>query len=215
MAGVRRSSSCRRRAAGLRRQDSGKMHAELRRHRVDAHIRRAGPDDDDPGAGAVLRRHGAQEECRRHRDDELRRHLPGHDHFRGSDLQHGVPRRFTLYRRPRSHVPQGYPERHRPWRHRQSESAGRDDPGERLYLLPDDVCDHHAGADRGRLCRADEVLGDALVHRPVGHFRLCADRALGLGTGRHLLGRQRRRMGEGARFRRRHGRAYQCRALPA
>src|SRR6516225_9869206 len=83
------------------------------------------------------------------------------------------------------------------------------DPGERLYLLPDDVRDHHTGADRRRLRRAHEILGHALVHRAVGDLRLCADRALGLGTGWHLLLRQRRRLGQGARFRRRDRRAYQ------
>ena len=60
----------------------------------------------------------------------------------------------------------------------------RDDPRDRLHLLPADVRDHHAGADRRRVRRAHEVLGDALVHRPVGDLRLRADRALGLGTGR-------------------------------
>ena len=32
----------------------------------------------DPRPRPLLRRHGAQEECRRHRDDELRHHLPCH-----------------------------------------------------------------------------------------------------------------------------------------
>jgi Amt family ammonium transporter len=43
---------------------------------------------------------------------------------------------------------------------------------------------HHAGADRRSLRRADEVLGDAVVHRAVGDPRLRADRPLGVGTGR-------------------------------
>ena len=38
------------------------------------------------------------------------------------------------------------------------------------------------GTDRRRVCRAHEVLRHALVHRPVGDFRLRADCALGLGT---------------------------------
>ena len=57
-------------------------------------------------------------------------------------------------------------------------------------MLPADVRDHHAGADRRRVRRAHEVLGHALVHRPVGDLRLFADRALGLGTGRHPQRRQ-------------------------
>ena len=44
----------------------------------------------------------------------------------------------------------------------------------------------------GVVRRAHEVLGDALVHRPVGDLRLFADRALGVGTGRHLQQRQSR-----------------------
>ena len=36
-----------------------------------------------PGPWPVLRRHGAQEERRRHGDDELRRHLSGHDRLCG------------------------------------------------------------------------------------------------------------------------------------
>ena len=69
----------------------------------------------------------------------------------------------------------------------------RDDPRNRLHLLPDDLRDHHAGADRRRVRRAHEVLGDAVVHRPVGDPRLRADRALGVGTGRLPRRRQLRR----------------------
>ena len=79
-------------------------------------------------------------------------------------------------------VSQGHPERHRQGRYRQSQSARRDHPRKRLHLLPDDVCDHYAGADCRRVRRAHEILGHAVVHRAVGYFRLCADRALGLGT---------------------------------
>ena len=47
---IRRHRARRRRGpACLRRQDSRKLHAEFRRHRVDAHVGRAGLDDDDPG----------------------------------------------------------------------------------------------------------------------------------------------------------------------
>ena len=51
----------------------------------------------------------------------------------------------------------------------------------------------------------------AVVHRPVGDLRLRADRALGLGTGRLPRRRQLRRRDQGARLRRRHGRAHQLR----
>ena len=99
-------------------------------------------------------------------------------------LQHGLPRRHALHRRAStapsckgilSDIGKG---------HRQSQSARADHSRSRLHVLPDDVRDHHAGADRRRLRRAHEVLGDAVVHRAVGDLRLCADRALGVGTGR-------------------------------
>ena len=84
-----------------------------------------------PGPRPVLWRHGAQEERRRYRDDQLRGHLPRHHPVCGRDLQPGVPRRLAVHRRPRPHVPQGHPERHRQGRYRQSQSAGRDHSGER------------------------------------------------------------------------------------
>ena len=52
-----------------------------------------------------------------------------------------------------------------------------------------------AGADRGLVRRAHEVLGHAVVHRAVGDLRLFAGRALGLGAGRHLQLGQRARPG--------------------
>ena len=52
------------------------------------------------------------------------------------------------------------------------------------YDLPDDLRDHHAGADRRGLRRPHEVLGDAVVHGPVVAARLLADRAHGVGTDR-------------------------------
>ncbi len=47
-----------------------------------------------------------------------------------------------------------------------------DDSAADLYGVSVDVCDHHAGADYGRVCGADEVLGDAGVHGAVGDCRL-------------------------------------------
>src|SRR5260370_594564 len=48
-------------------------------------------DDDHPGPRLVLRRHGAQEERGRHRDDELRHHLPDQHPMAVLHLQPGVP----------------------------------------------------------------------------------------------------------------------------
>ena len=74
----------------------------------------------------------------------------------------------------------------------------------RSTCVPADLRDHHAGADRRRLRRAHEVLGHAVVHRPVVAGGLRADRPLGVGR------RLPRRLGR-ARLRRRHGGAHQCR----
>ena len=89
-------------------------------------------------------------------------------------------------------VPAGHPQRRQQRRHRQSEFARADDPRDRLHVLPDDLRDHHAGADRRRLRGAHEVLGHAVVHRPVGDLRLRAGRPLGVGARRHLQLGQRR-----------------------
>ncbi len=73
-------------------------------------------------------------------------------------------------------------------------------PGIRLHVLPDDLRDDHAGADRRRLRGADEVLGARAVHGPVGDLHLFPDRPHGLVLGRSRRHRRRR---EGARGRRR------------
>ena len=86
--GDRRHRQIRRRAGRPRRPDQ--LHALGRRHRLDADLRRARADDDHPGPRPLLRRHGPQEERRRHRDDELRHHLSGHRALRGRHLQPGV-----------------------------------------------------------------------------------------------------------------------------
>ncbi len=93
---------------------------------------------------------------------------------------------------------------------RQHDSRQRQRPREDhsrigLYVLPDDLRDHHPGADLRRLRRSHEVLGDAVVHGGLERPRLFADRPLGLGPGRLS-----QRCGR-ARLRRRHRRAHQCR----
>ena len=80
-----------------------------------------------------------------------------------------------------------------------------DDPRNRLHDVPDDLRDHHPGADRRRVRRSHEVLGDVHLHDAVVAAGLLADRALGLGAVR--LGQPDGR----ARLRRRHRRAHQRR----
>ena len=84
-------------------------------------------------------------------------------------------------------------------------ASGTDDPRIGLHDVPDDVCDHHAGAHLRRVRGPDEVLGDAVVHGPLVDPCLLADRAHDVGAVR-LLGDQGR-----ARFRGRHGRSHQRR----
>ena len=74
---------------------------QLRRHRLDADLHRAGADDDHPGPGAVLRRHGAQEERARDADAELRDHLPGDGPVVDGRLLAGLhPRQYPVHRQP-------------------------------------------------------------------------------------------------------------------
>ena len=71
-----------------------------RRHGLDADVYGTGADDDDPGPGAVLRRHGPQEERAGHGDAELRHLLPGGHHLGGRRLQHRFRQWQRLCRRP-------------------------------------------------------------------------------------------------------------------
>ena len=125
-------------------------------------------------------------------------------------LQHRLPVGDAIHRRARPRLPARHRQRHLQG-YRQSQSAGADHPRDRLLDVPADLRDHHRGADRRLVRRAHEVFRHAVVHRAVGDLRLFADRALGLGTGRHLQRRQRRGLGQGARLRRRHGGARQFR----
>ena len=76
-----------------------------------------------------------------------------------------------------------------------------------VHDVPDDVCDHHSGAHRRRVCRPHEIFGDALVHGAVVAVCLFADRAHDVGALR-ILGQRR---GAGARLCGRHGGAHQRR----
>ena len=93
-------------------QDAREMHAQFGRHRLDAHLDGHRADDDHSGPGPVLRRHGAQEERRRHGDDELRHHLPDQHPLAVLHLQPGVPQRHAVHRRVRSRRPAGHRQRH-------------------------------------------------------------------------------------------------------
>ncbi len=110
----------------------------------------------------------------------------GDGHLRGRHVLARLHRRNAVHRRPQPRVPARHPQRRQQRRHRQSEPARADDPRDRLHVLPDDLRDHHARADRRRLRGAHEVLGHAVVHRPVGDPRLRAGRALAVGARRHL-----------------------------
>ena len=57
-------------------------------------------------------------------------------------------------------------------------------PAADLHDLSADVCDHHAGTDYRRVCRAHEVFSDAGVYGAVGDCGLQPDGAYGLGRGR-------------------------------
>ena len=171
-----------------------------RRHRLDADLDRARPADDDPRPGALLRRHGAQEERARHGHAELRHHLPG-DGASGWSSATRWPSPTAA--RCNAYIG-GLVRFFLNGMERRRRLAGTI-PESVFMMLPDDLRHHHPGADRRRLRRPHEVLGDAVVHGPVVDLRLQPDRPLGVG--RRL---PRRRCGV-ARLRRRHGRAHQRR----
>ena len=85
------------------------MHRQFRRHGLGADLGRARPDDDHPGPRPLLRRHGQQEERRRHRDDQLRHHRAGHGDLLRPHLQPVVHRRQRLHRRLLARLPAGHP----------------------------------------------------------------------------------------------------------
>ena len=107
-------------------------------------------------------------------------------------LQPHLHRRFGLHRR----LLQGVPCR-RDHRFQGGDLLGRRQRLRiRLHLLPDDVRDDHAGADRRRVRGAHEIRRGRAVHPALGDLRLFPDRAHGLVLGRP--GRDRRRR-QGAR----------------
>ena len=91
-------------------------------------------------------------------------------------------------------------------------------PTIRLRDVPDDVRDHHARPDRGRLCRTHSLQIGSAVLRTVARFRLRARGALGVGG--RLSGdargdgfrRRHRRPSDGRHFR--HRRRLDARAAP-
>ena len=129
-------------AARVRRQDPDELLAQFRRYRLDADLDGHRADDDHPGPRLVLRRHGAQEERRRHGDDELCHHLPRQHSLALLHLQSRLPRRDAIHRRARSRVLAGDRQRHLQG-YRQSQSAGADDSRNRLLDVPADLRDHH------------------------------------------------------------------------
>ena len=159
------------RDAGPGRRD---VHHQCRRHRVDDRRHRAGIDDDDTGPGAVLFRHGAQEERAGDDGAEPRCRRDHLDSLGGVRLFAGLRRRRSLDRHARSLVPDRNDDGER-------QPGGEDDTGSAFHAVPDDVCDHHGGAGGGRGGGPDAVLGLSAVLRRLVHVRLCAARTLGVG----------------------------------
>ena len=154
-------------------------------------------DDDHAGAGAVLLRHGAQEEHACHDGAELCGGGARFDHLDDLRLRPRLHRRRRLHRLVRPMVP----DRHH---HDVRQPLREDDPRNPVHDLPDDVRDHHGGARRGLGRGEDALCGLSAVLGAVADLRLHADRALG-------VGRRLPRQGGPARLRRRHRGAHQCR----
>ena len=184
--------------AGYRQETgrSGQGHQERPdggRQRLDAHQLGAGADDDRSGAGAVLRRPGAQEERAGHHDAQLYSDGHGFHSVGGDRLQPGVRRRERVFRRSALSVPQ------RRGRRSQPGLRGHHSASD-VHDLPADVRHHHSGADLRGVRRADEVLGHAAVHDAVVVRGVLPDGAHGVGQGRAAERVAGRRI-SGARFR--------------
>ena len=106
--------------------------------------------------------------------------LPGLGALAGRRLQPGVQRGRPGDRRPGA----GVSRRRRHRRPHRNHTRGR------LLHVPDDLCDHHAGADRRRLSRAHHLSCGPPVQRRLAAPGLCPGRALDLG--RRLARRARR-----------------------
>ena len=157
---------------GRRRQDL------QRRHRLDDDVDGPRAADDASRPGAVLRRHGAQEEPAVDHGAEFRHRLPGDRAVGGDRLQPGihrglaVDRRHLALRARRPVLRQGWAG--------VGEPPGADHPRIRVHDVPAHVRHHHAGADHRRVRRTHQVFLDAGVHGAVVAVRLRADGALGV-----------------------------------
>ena len=61
-------------------------------------------------------------------------------------------------------------------------APGGDHPRDGLCDVPDDLRDHHPGADLRLVCRPHEILGLDVVHGAMADRGLLPDRALGVGA---------------------------------
>ncbi len=201
---------------GIRaRAQQGRRRLDDRRHRARHH-------DVGAGAGAVLRRPGAQQEHAVGADAGVRHLLDDRRALVPVRLQPGIHRGQRVRRRLRSRLHEGNVRRRdRNVRDGGDVQQGRLHPRAALPGVPGDVRGDHLLPDRRRLRRAHEVQRGAGVHGPLVHVQLLPDRPHGLVLdGPRCLrqqGGRRRDRGQGrpgvpvgrARLRRRHGRAHQ------
>ena len=169
------------------------------RHRLDAGRHRPGADDDHSGPGAVLCRHGAQEERARHHGAVVspppagvaalgRRRLFARLHRRRQLSSAASGARFSLRGMALGAI----------------SPLARYHSGKPVHDLPDDLRHHHGGAGRGLGRGSHALFGLPVVLRVLADLGLCADRPLG-------VGRRIPRPIRHDRFRRRAGGASQCR----
>ena len=164
----------------------GAFGAERGRHGVGHHRDRARAVHDAAGTCPVLRRAGACAQPAVRADALLLDLLPGLGALAGGRLQPGVRSGQCGHRRPRAGIP---------GRRRHRNPRGHGARG-RVLHVPDDLRDHHAGADRRRLSRAHHLSGGAVVQRHLAAPGVRPGRPLDLGrrlarrAGRHGLRRR-------------------------
>ncbi len=149
--------------------------------RLDDDLDGAGVVHDPPRVGPVLRRPGPAQERPVGHGPVSRLRRAGHLPLVAVRLQPGVRQGRRLRCCARQHVLRVLERRHQRAQ-RRLRLLGL---AERLFDVPADVRDHHAGADRRGHRRAHEVLGAHGLHSALDVHRLFPARPHGLGRRRH------------------------------
>ena len=168
--------------------------ARFRRYRLDADQHRAGADDDHSGPGACsMPAWCARRMCWRRMMQSFAIccivtivwMVAGYSiAFTNGNAYMGDFSRVHAERHRRAHLQGNDSQAFMLACGHQDVATCADHPRDRLHDVPDDLRDHHAGADRRRVRRPHEVLRSVHLHGAVVAAGLFADRPLGVGADR-------------------------------